>query len=169
MEGRTEVKAIIFGVLAYMAVAFVVGALAVMALHNRLILQMVNEITAAGAGATPTMMAQQQLKLQAAMSSTPALIMNLVVGFLSLVVGGYVAAHHARGSEKKNALALGTGFTILSALTLVMLLTSPQLRQNSPMWPHLATMLLSIPATMLGGSLRASASRDGDAPPSDIR
>lgn len=167
LEGRVQIKAIVFGVLTYLAVAIGVGVLAVLALNFQLVTDIARVISLAGPGAPPTLLQQQEARLQVALGTTPTLIMNAVVGTLALVAGGYVAAHHARGAKIKNALALGSGFATFSALALVMLLTSPQASPSTPAWTQLVAMLVAVPATFIGGSLRAAAS-ENDAPPPEL-
>ena len=164
LEGRVQFKAILFGVLMYLAVAIGVGVLAILALNFQLVMDIAKVISLAGPKAPPSLLTQQEARLQVALGTTPTLIMNAVVGALALVAGGYVAAHQARGAEIKNALALGSGFATFNALALVMLLASPQASPGTPAWTQLVAMLVAVPAALIGGSLRASAS-ENDAPP----
>lgn len=167
LEGRVQIKAIVFGVLTYLAVAIGVGVLAVLALNFQLVTDIARVISLSGPTAPPTLLQQQEARLQAALGATPTLIMNAVVGTLALVAGGYVAAHHARGAKIKNALALGSGFAVLNALALALLIVSPDARRTTPLWTQLVAMLVAVPATFIGGSLRAAA-RENDAPPSEL-
>jgi len=76
------------------------------------------------------------------------LIITLVLGLLFAVVGGYIAAVIARGNEMKIGVALGLIMIVLGILTMFME------EGVKPLWWHGTSLVLLVPCTVLGASLR---------------
>jgi hypothetical protein len=87
--------------------------------------------------------------MQGSTSSLAFLLCSVVLGSLTTVVGGYLAAHIAKSYPYFNALALG----LLGAA--FGLLFWPQY----PLWFNLLGLLLVVPAALLGAHLLALTSR----------
>jgi len=94
---------------------------------------------------------EQQVKeaMQAAISSLAFLLPSMVLGSLTTVVGGYLAARIAKSYPYFNALALG----LLGAA--FGLLFWPQY----PIWFNLLSLVLVVPAALLGAHLLTRSSR----------
>jgi hypothetical protein len=82
------------------------------------------------------------------------LLCSLAAGLLFTSLGGYVTARFAAKAEMKNALAMG----ILSALSGVIFLVLSH--DSSPLWFNVLSLLLVIPAAMLGGYVRLSTTHE---------
>jgi hypothetical protein len=78
------------------------------------------------------------------------LLSSLAAGLLFTSLGGYITAHLARKAEMKNALVMG----ILSSLSGVIFLVLSH--DSSPLWFNVLSLLLVIPAAILGGYVRLS-------------
>jgi hypothetical protein len=80
-------------------------------------------------------------------ASTPFLLGSLVLGTLSVVLGGFVAARIAKTKHYANAGVVGAIGIVLGVF----------LAGESPLWFNAIAFLLIIPAALLGGHLAAPA------------
>jgi hypothetical protein len=87
--------------------------------------------------------------IQASVSSLAFLLSSVVLGSLTTVVGGYLAARIAKSYPYFNALALGLLGGAFG------LLFSPQY----PMWFNVLGLVLVVPAALLGAHLLTRISR----------
>lgn len=175
MEGRIDFRALVMGVLTHLATALVVGMVSGLVLHWPLLSRFFNHILVASSAGKPLSPAQSNqlatqmtTELQGAMTTPPALVISVAVGLLALLAGGYVTAKYASGAERKNALALGGAYAAYNALGAFVTLAAPAAGMEMPLWPQIVLMLLAVPVTMLGATLRVSEPREKGAPPNDI-
>jgi hypothetical protein len=87
--------------------------------------------------------------IQSSTSSLAFLASSIVLGTLTTVVGGYLAAHLAKSYPYFNALALG----LLGAAFGLLFWA------QYPLWFNLLGLLLVVPAALLGAHLLALTSR----------
>ncbi len=81
-------------------------------------------------------------------ASTTFLAAALPAGLFFTAAGGYVGAHLARGEELNNAFLVGIASAVTSLLSA---LGQPAF----PLWYVVASVALTVPAAVLGGSVRA--------------
>ncbi len=74
-------------------------------------------------------------------SNIPMMAGSLIVGLAFSALGGFVAGHYAKGAEMPNAATVGM-LTLLFGLLFY---------SSLPAWYSLASAVLAIPATCLGG------------------
>jgi hypothetical protein len=78
--------------------------------------------------------------------TTNFLLTSLIRGVLSIMVGGYVAVRIAKKEPYLNAGAFGAAGIILKVLFL----------KTLPLWFNVSSLLLVLPAALLGGQLAKS-------------
>jgi hypothetical protein len=86
---------------------------------------------------------QSEKAVTALTTSTPFLLGSLILGTLSTVQGGFVAARIAKTRHYTNAAVIGAIGIILSVL----------LAGEYPLWFDAVAFLLVLPAALLGGHL----------------
>ena len=80
-------------------------------------------------------------------ASDAFVLANLPIGLLGTAIGGFVGAHLARGEELNNAFVVGVASAVTS---LVFSIGAPV-----PLWAVAASVILTVPAALAGGYLRA--------------
>jgi hypothetical protein len=90
-------------------------------------------------------MSQQQIEAaaRALAASKPFLLSSFVLGTLTTVLGGYLAARMAEVVPYWNALAFGVVGLVVSAFT----------ARGLPLWFIVPAFLISLPAAVLGGHI----------------
>lgn len=114
------------------------------------VLAMVAGVQHAGGGIAPDS-AQLETTVVALAHTLPMLLLSLVLGSMTTVLGGFVAAFIARRDEIWHALATGT----LVLLTGLLFITAEHAMAGDqyPLWYIIVGLLLTFPCAMLGGWL----------------
>jgi hypothetical protein len=76
------------------------------------------------------------------------MVVELVVGAILILCGGYLTASLARRRETHHALALGIVTAAIAAVSLIIY------RSLQPAWFQLVVALIAIPAALAGGRLK---------------
>lgn len=87
-----------------------------------------------------------------------ALVFLFLIGLMSTVIGGFVAAHIAQRDEMKHAAGTGALSTLSAALVILAL-------QQFPLWYNALSLLLVMPCALLGGYICAKRPRNEDGKP----
>ena len=78
-------------------------------------------------------------------SSTPVLLTGMILGSLSTVLGGYVAARLSKAAPYLNSLAFGIVGIILGVF----------MAEGLPLWYNIVGFIVVIPASLFGASFVA--------------
>lgn len=142
MEGRFNFKAILVG--------FIVDTFssAVLSVIFGLLVGTTRMVSTPAANAVAV-----NAQMAAQMNSPLGLLGTILTGVIGALLGGYVSGVLAPGAEIKTAAATGV-FSVV-AFALLWALVSRGGGAAVPAWVTLTAFLLTIPATVGGGALRA--------------